>query len=95
MPNTGTRWFCLFAVEPTDSAVFNFQCFLAALDILASEVLPEAGNEYDQTTQKCLAALRAVGEQALRFSGKTARTGLENHPRAQHARSRSLPELPE
>jgi hypothetical protein len=50
----------LFAVEPTDSAVFNFLCFLAALDILASEVLPEAGHEYDQTTQKYLAALREL-----------------------------------
>lgn len=48
----------VFAVEPTDSAVFNFQCFLAALDILASQISPETDD--DGATTKYLAGLREL-----------------------------------
>jgi hypothetical protein len=49
----------LFGVEPTDSTVFNFQCFLAALDILASQDRQREDSN-DSSANKYFAALREL-----------------------------------
>jgi hypothetical protein len=50
-----------FASEPTDAPVFNFHCFLAAMDVLASrELAGTALTAADALTREYFAALRAL-----------------------------------
>ncbi len=49
----------LFGVEATDSKVFNFQCFLAALDILASQN-PQGDDSNGSSTNQYFAGLREL-----------------------------------
>jgi agmatine/peptidylarginine deiminase len=63
-----------FATVPADAPVFNFQCFLAACDLLASTGLSQTNAALDAATRRYLMALH----------------DLEGAMQAQRARLRSL-----